>query len=149
MVNQTYQNTTKISEEISPNTDSSSSLTFFILLNPIVQKSAVADLILSHIRNVHFIWYLGCTFNVKYSFSALNSCPLSVVSFEFFPRSLFYITKCFKGFQLSYMHCFIMGPDRNIQDCFAKCFTMCPTQAFESSKEKTQSFKVYLQVLSM
>ena len=76
MVNQTYQNTTKISEEISPNTDSSSSLTFFILLNPIVQKSAVADLILSHIRNVHFIWYLGCTFNVKYSFSALNSCPL-------------------------------------------------------------------------
>ena len=50
-----------------------------------------------------------------------------------------YITKCFKGFQLSYMHCFIMGPDRNIQDCFAKCFTMCPTKAFsaESSKEKT------------
>ena len=78
MVNQTYQNTTKISEEISPNTDSSSSLTFFILLNPIVQKSAVADLILSHIRNVHFIWYLGCTFNVKYSFSALNSCPLQL-----------------------------------------------------------------------
>ena len=44
------------------------------------------------------------------------------------------------------MHCFIMGPDKN----FAKCFTMCPTQAFagESSKEKSQSPKVYLQELS-
>ena len=54
----------------------------------------------------------------------------------------YYITSCFIGFQLSYMHCFIMGPDKN----FAKCFTMCPTQAF--AKEKSQSPKVYLQELS-